>query len=133
MRPQSKPVLFPPSWRDAVSRRDSEPSTLAPDSIPQARYGEPPAGWTDDTAVLQSIALALEEAERRLCDLVREDPAPPASLLGLFVKDVTRLRREEQVLRDQLAANRRLGACLRRALATRRLTPLLRFLTAGRR
>lgn len=126
MKSQSKHPLPMPSHHTVGAGVDADRPVTGPDSIPQAHFGKRPARWTDDDALLQSLALALAQAEQRLCDLVRDDPAPPAGLVGLFVKDVTRLRREEQLLRDQLGANRRFGSCLRNALAQRRLKPLLR-------
>jgi hypothetical protein len=46
--------------------------------------------------------LALERAERRLYEVIKDDPSPPAELISPFVGDILRLRREEQDLRDRL-------------------------------
>ncbi|MFC5497013.1 hypothetical protein ACFPOE_05670 [Caenimonas terrae] len=46
--------------------------------------------------------LALERAERRLYEVLKDDPSPPAELISPFVADIMRLRREEQELRDRL-------------------------------
>ena len=47
--------------------------------------------------------LALERAERRLYEVMKDDPHPPAELVSPFVEDIRRLRLEEQLLRDRLA------------------------------
>ena len=47
--------------------------------------------------------LALERADRRLYEVPKDDPRPPAGLISPSVADILRLRREQQELRDRLA------------------------------
>lgn len=56
--------------------------------------------------------VALERAEQRLYEVLRDDPSPPAELISPFVADIQRLRREEQDLRDRLARRGRLRRSL---------------------
>lgn len=68
----------------------------------------------------RTLRLALEQAEKRLCESLH-DPVPPgAELISLFVEDIARLRLEEQQLRDRAARPARLGCRLKAAFHMRR-------------
>jgi hypothetical protein len=57
---------------------------------------------------LSLYRLAVERAEHRLYEELKDDPTPPAELISPFVEDIVRLRREEQDLRDRLGRRWRL-------------------------
>lgn len=57
---------------------------------------------------LAILLLALERAEYRLYEVIKDDPGSPAELISLFVADIARMRREEQELRDRLSRRWRL-------------------------
>lgn len=50
---------------------------------------------------LAILLLALERAERRLYEVIKNDASLSAELISLFVADIARMRREEQELRDR--------------------------------